>query len=109
MWKLDSFASPAVKSFAEVGQTADFDTETQGGNGIYDMFTMPAINKGVGRSRGSIFMDGMHPLVKGHFLRLIFFLSQSLSLPSLVLVVILCIVERRENYIYLFHHDQDVT
>lgn len=63
MWQLDTFASPAVKSFAEEGFAADFDTESQGENGIYDVFTLPAIYKGVGDSRGGIFLDGMHPLV----------------------------------------------
>ncbi|XP_029658483.1 spondin-1-like [Octopus sinensis] len=63
MWKIGSYASVKVKSFAETGVSTDFDSEVQGQKGVLDAFNLPAIGKGFGQSQGSMFVDSVHPLV----------------------------------------------
>ncbi|GAB1598708.1 spondin-1-like [Argonauta hians] len=63
MWKIGSYASVKVKTFAETGATKDFDSEIQGHDSVLDVFELPAIGKGYGQSKGSMFLDSSHPFV----------------------------------------------
>ena len=49
--------------FSEVGKTELLDEETQGAEGILDVFKVPALGSGVGISRADFFVDSNHPRV----------------------------------------------
>ena len=72
-------ASPAVQYFAETGSTTSLDTlkeETKASNAtnatliiskadlVFDVFTAPPIESGVGMSHANLFLDGNHSMVR---------------------------------------------
>jgi len=56
-------ASSEVKDFAETGKSSELDADTQGMDGILDIFAGPAINRGVGTSTSNFFVNSYHPSV----------------------------------------------
>ena len=57
-------ASLPLKDFVETGYSAELETETQGKSGIFDIFSGPAINRGVGSTSADIFVDATHSQVR---------------------------------------------
>lgn len=60
LYRIGQLANPAVKSFAETGKTEALDEQSQGGDGIFDEFSAPAITSGSGRTETEFFVDGNH-------------------------------------------------
>jgi hypothetical protein len=80
---LGEIASPAVQDFAETGSTSSLDTlkaETKASNAtnatvtisnmdlVFDGFTAPPIESGVGMSHANLFLDGNHSMVRKFFI-----------------------------------------
>lgn len=63
MWDEGSFASEAVQTFAEDGDTRGFDTEAQAYGGIRDIFTAAPIRGGLGKTATNFITDGSHSKV----------------------------------------------
>ena len=69
MWSEGSFASDAVKKFAEDGDTSGFDFEAQAYGGVRDIFTAAPIKAGLGKTATNFITDGSHTKV-GHCLHI---------------------------------------
>lgn len=64
MWRQDTLASNGIMQFAETGISSDLDQESQGYKDIFDIFSLPKIDSGLGETLAYIFVDNVHPLVK---------------------------------------------
>lgn len=62
---MGELAPPALKMFAEEGDAAAFDRQSQGHNGIFDAFTAAPLARGMGQASSKIFVDGLHSKVHG--------------------------------------------
>lgn len=59
LWSKGTIADPGFKKFAQEGKTETLDKEEgQGFNGLFDTFTAPAIQTGVGETAADFFVNG---------------------------------------------------
>ncbi len=63
LFSVGETVTPAVKEFTETGNSNILDGETQGRNGILDIFYAPAIGEGVGQATTKFYADGRYSKV----------------------------------------------
>ncbi|XP_013775027.1 spondin-2-like [Limulus polyphemus] len=63
LWRLGEVATDGIKLFAERGNSEILDQFSQGEGGVFDVFSAPPINSGVGRTEAEFFVDGNHSKV----------------------------------------------
>ncbi|XP_076364370.1 spondin-2-like [Tachypleus tridentatus] len=62
-WRLGDVASESLKTFVNNGRSGILEQSFQGAGGIYDVFSAPPIDGGVGRTQAEFFADSNHSLV----------------------------------------------